>query len=444
MKCFIFLVLAVLLCSCQEQFLDKKPQQSLLVPRTVSDYQALLDNANSLMNVAPFLPLAADGDFRVSETGWNNLAQPVRSTYLWSDEIAGQLSDWDIPYKQIFTCNVVLEGLESLSEENQSPAYRNLKGSALFFRALAFYNLAQQFAAPYDQARATALAGIPLPLSSDINLLMPRASLETTYAQILADLAAARPLLDQTPQLLTRPSQVAVCALLARIYLSMQDYSNASGQASLALAEKKTLLDYNTLQTGSSLPFPVTLNVPNPEVIFYLRANNTFLANQAVFADSALVARYDDQDLRKQLFFTGQLQFKGSYTGTIYPFQGLSTDELYLIRVECLARSGQLAAAVQLLDELLQTRWVKGAFLPHSAGSQEQVLSLILSERRKQLVGRGLRWSDLRRLNQDPQFAQTLKRTFSSQVYTLKPGDKRYLFRIPLDEIATHDMAQNP
>lgn len=444
MKCFIFLVLAVLLCSCQEQFLDKKPQQSLLVPRTVRDYQALLDNANSLMNVAPFLPLAADGDFRVSETGWNNLAQPVRSTYLWSDEIAGQLSDWDIPYKQVFTCNVVLEGLEGLSEENQSRAYRNLKGSALFFRALAFYNLSQQFAAPYDQARATALAGIPLSLSSDINLLMPRASLETTYAQILADLEAARPLLDQTPQLLTRPSQVAVCALLARIYLSMQDYSSALGQASLALAEKKTLLDYNTLKTGSSLPFPVTLNVPNPEVIFYLRANNTFLANQAVFADSALIGGYDDLDLRKQLFFTGQLQFKGSYTGTIYPFQGLSTDELYLIRAECLARSGELAAAVQLLDELLQTRWVKGAFVPHAAGSQQQVLNLILSERRKQLVGRGLRWSDLRRLNQDPQFAQTLKRTFSSQVYMLKPGDKRYLFRIPLDEIATHDIAQNP
>lgn len=444
MKYLIFIYLLAFLSGCQDQFLDKKPQQSLLVPRAVSDYQALLDNSNSLMNVSPYLQLVADGDFRVTDAGLNNLAQTVRSSYLWSDEIPTQIADWDLPYKQVFTSNVVLDGLRGLGDQAESQAYKNLKGSALFFRGLAFYNLSQQFAAPYDPMTAAELPGIPLPVSSDINLLMPRAPLASVYNQITTDLLAAEPLLDQVPQYLSRPGKPAVSALLARIYLSMGDYVLAGKYAAAALGYKNTLLDYNTLSTTGTISFPVTLNTPNPEVIFYLRSNNTFLNNQAVFVDSALYSLYDPSDLRKKVFFTDQLQFKGSYTGTIYAFEGLSTDELYLIRAECLARTGQLSQAMKTLNTLLQTRWVKSRFEPFTADTEDQALAIILQERRKQLVGRGTRWSDLRRLNTDSRFAQTLKRTVSAKTYSLAPADKRYLFRIPLDEISTHSLGQNP
>ncbi|MFP9100715.1 RagB/SusD family nutrient uptake outer membrane protein [Flavobacterium sp. RHBU_24] len=88
----------------------------------------------------------------------------------------------------------------------------------------------------------------------------------------------------------------------------------------------------------------------------------------------------------------------GSYDGSPLPFSGIATDEIYLIKSECLARAGKFTEAMQVLNTLLEKRWIAGTFFPLSA-TGTAALDIILSERRKELVLRGLRWSDLRRLN---------------------------------------------
>jgi len=67
-----------------------------------------------------------------------------------------------------------------------------------------------------------------------------------------------------------------------------------------------------------------------------------------------------------------------------------------------------------------------------------------LKERRKELLFRGLRWTDLRRLNLDPRFAVTLARNVSGQIYSLPPEDPRYAWPIPDDEIQASGIPQNP
>ncbi len=51
----------------------------------------------------------------------------------------------------------------------------------------------------------------------------------------------------------------------------------------------------------------------------------------------------------------------------------------------------------------------------------QEALAMILAERKKELVARNLRWSDLRRLNNDPAFQVTLKQVIGQKEYMLPP-----------------------
>lgn len=83
-------------------------------------------------------------------------------------------------------------------------------------------------------------------------------------------------------------------------------------------------------------------------------------------------------------------------------------------------------------------------FIPYTASTASDALNTILLERRKELLMRGIRWSDLRRLNKEPQFAKTLIRIEDGQTYSLQPGGLRYIFPIPLLVIQMTGIPQNP
>jgi hypothetical protein len=95
------------------------------------------------------------------------------------------------------------------------------------------------------------------------------------------------------------------------------------------------------------------------------------------------------------------------------------------------------------LNTLLRKRWKSGTFADRTASSDADALNLILIERRKELVFRGLRWSDLRRLNLDGANI-TLTRKISGINYTLSPNDSRWVFLIPAQEINQSGIPQNP
>jgi hypothetical protein len=103
---------------------------------------------------------------------------------------------------------------------------------------------------------------------------------------------------------------------------------------------------------------------------------------------------------------------------------------------------------MKYLNDLLRTRWAKNSdgttkYVDQTASDETDALKKIFSERRKQLILRNLRWSDLRRLNLDPRFAVTLTRTIGGTTYTLEPNSFKYTFPIPQDIIQQTGMAQN-
>lgn len=436
------------LSSCTEEFLDAKPRKSLVVPRSLEDLQSLLDNANLVMNREPQLNLYADGDLEITGKGIDGLSSLIRNIYLWEKEpYGGQASvDWDKPYEQVLYANVVLEQLDKTTiPHNSGTTYENLKGSALFYRANAFFQLAQNFAEAYNPSIADSQPGIPIRIEADVALSSPRASLGNTYTRIIEDLKESIPLLPEQSLLITRPNKRAAIALLARVYLVMEDYKNALTYSGEALSKNDRLLDFNDLDTLSQSPFPNPLsNVTNPEIIYFSTINVTISNSGEIFAETNLLESYEKNDLRRRLFFNEKGNYRATFTGSNFCFGGMANDELYLIRAECLARSGNPDEALQILSGLLEKRYKRGTFSPLRSEEIPDVLKIVLQERRKELFARGLRWSDLKRLNRHAETSVTLTRAYQGEQLIMLPSDTRYLFPIPDDEILFSGIPQNP
>lgn len=432
-----FAIICFSLTGCEKGFLDKKPDKALLVPTTLNDFQALLDNTN-LININPSLDMIAGDEFIVTTNG-SGLNALQRNAYFWADdmyEATSAIGDWYIPYQQVFYANIVLDGLEKVNRSDNRTEYDRIKGSALFIRACAFYNLAQLFAVPYTSNNAFK-PGIPLSLSSNVNTRPSRGTLQQTYDQIVNDLKEAVSLLPKTGQFKSRPSNNASLALLARTYLTMQDYDNALRYADLSLSSNNNLINYNTLDAKATYPFPSALPNGNDEVLYNSeRISYAFFRSNIVKFTDELRNAYEQNDLRKTLFF---LPSNGRFRGYV----GLTVAEMYLIRAESNCRLNKLEMANSDLNKLLSNRYLTGKYVPLRFSDQASLLAKILIERKKELVARGLRWSDLRRLNQDPATSVTLKRIRDGIELTLLPNSNKYTFPIPLSDLGD-GVIQNP
>src|SRR5690606_24302360 len=129
-----------------------------------------------------------------------------------------------------------------------------------------------------------------LKLTADINDKTQRATVGNTYRQIEADLRNAVQLLPERTRVATRPSKAAAYAALARMYLAMQDYSNALQNVDSSLFFQSELLDFNELDEQASNPFGEL----NKEVIFHalLLGNSGMHLSTIARVDTTLYRQY--------------------------------------------------------------------------------------------------------------------------------------------------------
>jgi hypothetical protein len=439
----------------KKDFLNQKPSSDLFVPSTLQDFQALLDN-DTYMSETPVLGELSSDNFYVKYPFWQTLTPKERNAYIWAPDIyqgIGSVGDWNFPYQQVFYANVVLDGIPKVAiTSSNAQTWNTIKGSALFIRAYAFYNLAQIFAPVYDNNTADKPnSGIPLRLNPNVDEASHRSTVNQTYTQILSDLLEAKDLLqDSVPVAnLNRPSKPAAFAMLARVYLSMGMYGKAGAYADSCLHLHGDLIDYNTL-SGSPLPF----NKSNQETLYQSKLlSSTDVLKGLIYkdciVDTTLYRLYNKNDLRHSIFYTSPpltdstlINPKGSYNGSIFLFSGLATDEALLIRAECSVRLGNRSAGMSDLNSLLRKRWKTGTYVDTTADSDDAALNIILTERRKELPFRGLRWTDLRRLNKEGANI-TLTRSLNGQSYQLNPNSPLYVLPIPPDVIQLSNIPQN-
>ncbi|WP_293298883.1 RagB/SusD family nutrient uptake outer membrane protein [Pedobacter sp. UBA4863] len=441
------LIMILMLCGISgcEKYLQEKPDVKLATPSRIADLQALLDNRTTLNEREPTAVLTVADGYSLSQQNYMALEESDRNKYTWAPAnqfTPGGNNDWVLVYGQVYTANVVLDYLPELISINISQT-NDVKGQALLIRSKAFLQAMTIWAMPYHPSTSTTELGVPLRLNTNFNIPSVRASVEQCYQQIIKDLKESASLLPAVSVHPLRPSKPAAYGFLARAFLAMGKADSCLKYSDLALGYKNVLLDYNGdsgINAAAQYPFARF----NAEVVYDTYMGHPLSISSGII-DPALYASYQDNDLRKQLFFRGAGiigYFKGSYEGTFNLFNGIATDELWLMKAESSARIGKVAEAVTAINTLLIKRYRTGTYMPLVTSDADIALDFILKERRKQLVFRGLRWMDMRRFGVEGK-GQLTKRTVNDREYVLTQRDRAFALAIPEDIILVSGMQQN-
>lgn len=422
-------VICLLLFTLQgcENFLEIRPDKKMVIATKLDDLQAIFDNTGVIKAQAYLSEVMAD-DYYISDADFVAQADFIRQYYLRETPLIDYSQGWVSYYRAVFYVNEILAGIQRIDYSGiELPKARHLEGSALFVRALSYYHLAQLFTVPYVEATAVNEKGLPLRLSPDFNQVVKRSSQLETYQQIIADFRNSIRLLPVTkPTYPTRPWKAAAYAGLANVYLTMENYALAETYADSVLQITDQLMDFSMLDQQAEVPF----SPYNPEVLYYSNFGHTGpLSNRLLNVDTLLYRNYDDADLRKAVYFkirpNNTVQYKGDYPIQNQGFfNGLTIAEMFLVRAECKARRGDSNGAAEDLKTLMDSRWTANHYVIPGNLNDAGILNLILEERRRELVFKGRRWYDVRRLHGVPEKSIKLIRKIGTDTYEMNSSDK--------------------
>ncbi len=344
---------------------------------------------------------------------------------------------------------------------------------AYFGRAFAHFCLCNAYAWPYNYTADHSHLGIPvMDHVPGFNDKVDRKSVKDVYKQILADLKSAREHFKSSAE--TSPdtaesfcqfnsisdcyhiSDIACEALLARIYLYMEDWENAEKCA-------KNVMDKVPLTPFDSYVkmFRNSQEYQGTEAILRMNSYNT-TTSMASFYDPSRSPKftYDPSfpglfaygDVRKELLVYVPLPTeaiykpglimsgvsKYSYDRTITdPYKKVSdcfvlrSSEMYLIHAEAAVKGrGDTATAEDDIKALEgRARNIPASSVSLSWSGKDGMLSLIELERKKELCFEGHRFFDILRCRQD------LNRpaTSLSKMKQLKYPDYRFI--LPIDRM---------
>lgn len=352
------------------------------------------------------------------------------------------------------------------------------KGEAYFIRAYHHMELAELFCLDYVGNEQS--YGIPYVTryapTSDQTQYPSRGTLEHTFEMILADLdSAAKYITTPGQRGSDRITKDAVTALQARVALQMGDYDTAADKAN-ELIESGT---YPLVSSETSFNAMWTSDATD-ESILMLYASRTELgasndygyigysANKDQYSpyyvpEQWVIDLYEPEDWRfKNQFLQTDILAGGGQTFNLYIFYKFIGNsalrvgsgynyqirpkvfriaEMYLIRAEAVARGGVLSSGTSNpLSDLNLLRNARGATALSGTGD-EQILSLILEERVRELIGEGFRIQDLKRfrVNLQRNTAQVPEAIYmpasNQETFEKSYTDDRMLYPIPQTEL---------
>jgi len=341
-KFMLFVIVAITITSCSEDFLETKPTDAI----AAADALATADNMALILNglhrglyAQSQTVLPGGNSQRAGEHFWvpmgdalagviihsasaNNLGW--RTTAQWLDHtqetsLTNEIL-WYHRYHIIASSNAIINKATdgSIPEDAR---LREIIGQAYTYRAYAYFSLIQHYAKGYLIGNPSSDPGVPLLFSSDAPFTSaPRSTVQEIYNQIKLDLDAA---ISNFQNATARPTGTAdaksqlnidvAYGLKARVALASGDWATAA-IAAVAARQNYPIMDESDWKSG----FNTTLL---PEVIwgsnviatettffrsyFYLMCN-TFNGSQnrnnPKIADRRLVDQIPDTDYRKDVF----------------------------------------------------------------------------------------------------------------------------------------------
>ena len=435
-----------MLTGCND-YLDIKPKGEK-IPKTVTDYETLL-NYESVQKVSDTYPTYLTDDVYLPDVaqgtttpGLNSVDQSILNLYLFKKDVFGEAQDdgfWFASYNRIYYYNTVIDNIMDAEGPSEQQKH-SIRAEALISRALEYLYLVNGYAKHYDVRTADTDPGVPLILDEDISKKdLVRASVKDVYAQIQSDLQAALPNLPTQPKgNAFRASKAAGYGILAKMYLYMGNYAEALKAANAVLEMSNSLLDlkkYAVVKVQSSIGRTnVPQDIDNPENIYIKFAPYVYGLSSKVFGSDELISLFSEDDMRLQVYFTKNFRNipTDKYVWAPYLRANLavSSPEIYLIAAECEAREGSIERAMTLINKLRDNRIKNNTDIV--ATNRNDALQKVLEERRRELAMSGMmRYIDLKRLNQESQFAKTVTHVTGEGTFSLEPNSPLYVLPIP-------------
>ena len=419
------LVSLVALAGCKK-YLDVQPR-GVIIPEKTSDYEGVL-NSFLLLNANNTLQYLATDDVvnATPVTTFNATA----NIYYWRGRVDEQPTDvpniWAQKYNNIRELNLVTsEVMNSTGGTEQQK--KQLYAEAQVMKAYEYFYLMIAFSPAYDQTTAKTVYGVPIVTSVDPTAPVPdRLDLQTFVDELLAMITNSIADLPVTNVNKTRVTKEVAYGLLSKIYLYLGDYANTLKYADMVLSGgNATILNYNSYTTTT---FPRT-NVSPEELWYRYGAVITYQMSPDIIAKFDLA-----KDLRIALFSRLSGTIRQWAPGAIIPNYGVSYTEMYLNKAEVLARNGDITNALAIVNNTIRkNRFSTANYTALTATTAEQALNAVLDERRRELAFKGLRWSDMKRLDKEGRMPQVKRLSSTGAVLaTLEPRDKDYTFQIPL------------
>lgn len=433
---------AVALTGCDQTALDEaKPSQSVAASdafQSLTGFEAVLsegyDQLQSVTRYGQFYmlypeALADNSGFIQGANRYNDVTR---------NQAGAHLTDYGNPYDAINLANNIITkigDLEGIQSPNPQDIKDRIRGQAHFLRALNYFDLIRTKA--YEPGRevngfdlGVIMRTEPTESPEDADF-RARASNTEVYDQITSDLEAAISRLEGKSVGKFRANEAAARALLARVHLYQENWSQAEQAATAAISAAEEM--GARMMTESDYPgawFAETL----PESIFELKMtpgqdgaatnSNESLAslsyatraadapssegfrtfNFQVVPTEDLVQTYPQGDVRRTLVDTlssGEIVL-GKYNQTLGSFADripiIRLSEVYFIRAEARVEQGDDQGARDDLDVIRTNR---GLSEIGSNVSGQDLIDAILLERRRELVYEGHRFFTLKRRTQD-------------------------------------------
>lgn len=133
----IVFVCVLTFCSCKKQndWLDEKRQISDNVPKTLKDFQAIIDNSSLMNGNYPTIGLLGTDNYYFLDGAVQTINNIGRNSYLWNKDIfEGDVSsEYNSAYSIVASANIILEGVETLDKAAERIIdYNNVKGQRYF------------------------------------------------------------------------------------------------------------------------------------------------------------------------------------------------------------------------------------------------------------------------------------------------------------------------
>lgn len=315
-------------------------------------------------------------------------------------------SFWQPGYSYIWYANSVLEGLSNST--GVSPGVKTqLSAEAKFIRAFCHFYLTNLF------------GSIPYITSSDyrVNALAAKIPQAEVYDKIIQDLTEAQNDLsdDYISSGRVRPNRGAVTALLSRLYLYKEDWTNAEAEATKIINDSRYQLetDLNKVFLSTSSEAIWQLMPVSPGSNTFEQLYITSGSNGGLTLTDPLINSFEVSDNRYDDWIRSWTNSTGTIT-TIYPFkykvENLNQPvteynmvfrlaEQYLIRAEARAMLNKLTGVNSAESDINIVR-NRAGLNNTTATTQTELLEAMLRERRVELFTEwGHRWFDLKRMN---------------------------------------------